>query len=154
MASPRSKPLYVVRNSVIHGKGVFARALIRRGTRIIEYRGMRSTIEAELKKDVLDPENPHHTFLFELSDGSAIEAGIRGNSARWINHGCRPNCEAIEEDGRVFIHAKRTIQPGEELTYDYQLTVPGRVSARTKKLYACACGAKTCRGTMLVDAPR
>jgi SET domain-containing protein len=150
MVSPRTKSLHVVRSSLIHGKGVFAKELIRKGTRIIEYRGLRSTIDVELKKPVNDPLNPHHTFLFELSDGSAIEAGVRGNAARWINHSCHPNCEAIEDDGRVFIHAKRTIRQGEELTYDYCLTVPGRVTKREHQAYACYCGAKTCRGSMLM----
>ena len=59
-----------------------------------------------------DPNDPYHTLLFELSDGMVIDAGLRGNAARWINHGCQPNCEAIEyDDGRVFIHARRTIAP-------------------------------------------
>lgn len=150
MATKKSKLLYVVRSSEIHGKGVFAKEPIGRGVRIIEYRGFRSTIDVEREKPVVDPENPRHTFLFELSDGSAIEAAISGNSARWINHSCNPNCEAVEEDGRVFIHAKKAIRTGQELTYDYHLSVPGRVSQRTRQAYACYCGAKTCRGSMLV----
>jgi hypothetical protein len=143
---------YVVRSSGIHGNGVFAKELIRKGSRIIEYRGFRSTIAAERRKPVGDPKNPHHTFLFELSDGRAIEGGVAGNAARWINHGCDPNCEAIEDDGRVFIHATRTIRPGDELTYDYRLGIPGRISERTRQAYACHCGAKTCRGSMLMES--
>jgi SET domain-containing protein len=152
MATAKSRSsCYVVRSSGIHGMGVFAKELIRKGTRIIEYRGMRSTIDVERARPVNDPENPHHTFLFELSDGTAIEAGVRGNSARWINHGCAPNCEAIEEDGRIYVHAKRTIRAGEELTYDYRLDVPGRITKRMRQVYACLCGARTCRGSMLLE---
>jgi SET domain-containing protein len=152
MATSKSKSRYSVRSSSIHSKGLFARKLIRKGTRIIEYCGLRSTVETERRKPVNDPKNPHHTFLFELSDGSAIEAGIDGNDARWINHSCSPNCEAIEDDGRIFIHAMQTIRPGEELTYDYCLTVPGRITRRTHKTYACNCGTESCRGSMLEPA--
>lgn len=141
---------YVVHSSGIHGKGVFAKKLIRKGTRIIEYRGVRSTIALEREKPVNDPRNPHHTFLFELSDGSTIEAGVAGNAARWINHSCDPNCEAIEDDGRVFIHARQTIRAGDEFTYDYRLSIPGRVTQRARQAYACHCGAMTCRGSMLL----
>jgi len=154
MIRTKSSPSYVVRFSRIHGNGVFAKVLIRKGTRIIEYRGLRSTIDAEREKPANDPQNPHHTFLFELSDGTAIEAGKSGNAARWINHGCAPNCEAIEEDGRVFIYALRTIRLGEELTYDYRLSIPGRISQRTRQAYACYCGAKTCRGSLLEPSSR
>jgi uncharacterized protein len=97
-----------------------------------------------------DPSDPYHTLLFELSDGSVIDAGVRGNAARWINHSCRPNCVPYEDDeGRVFIEAKRTISAGEELSYDYKLNVPGRRSARLLANYACRCGAPRCRGSMV-----
>ena len=101
-----------------------------------------------------DPSDPYHTLLFELADGSVIDAGVRGNAARWINHGCEPNCEAIEyDDGRVFIHARRTIRAGEELTYDYRLSFVGPVSRRAREALRCHCGAKRCRGTLLLKPP-
>ena len=149
MATPKPKSLCSVRSSAIHGRGVIATKLIRKGARIIEYRGTRSTMEAEHKKPPSDPRNPYHTFLFELSDGTAINAAVAGNAARWINHSCDPNCEAVEDDGRVFIYAKRTIRAGDELTYDYRLTLPGRVTLQARKAFACNCGAKICRGAML-----
>ena len=63
---------------------------------------------------------------------------------------CAPNCEPYEDDdGRVFIAAKRTIRKGEELGYDYQLNVDGRVTREMRDAYACRCGARRCRGTML-----
>ena len=98
-----------------------------------------------------DPDDPHHTFYFSLDDGvHVIDANVGGNSARWINHSCEPNCETEEtEDGRVYIQAIRDIRRGEELSYDYQLSVAGRVTAKEKKGYACRCGAPRCRGTML-----
>ena len=97
-----------------------------------------------------DPDNPFHTFLFELNDGQLIDASVRGNAARWINHSCDPNCEPFEDDdGRVFIEARRTIRKGEELAYDYKLSLGGRITAKIRRDYGCHCGASGCRGTML-----
>jgi SET domain-containing protein len=141
---------YVVRRSRIHGRGVFATRTIRKGSDIIEYRGRRISIDEADNLPDSDPDNPFHTFLFELNDGRVIDAGVRGNAARWINHSCQPNCVPYEDDdGRVFIEAKRTIRAGEELSYDYRLNVPGRRTARMLADYACRCGAPRCRGTML-----
>ena len=141
---------YVVRRSRIHGRGVFATRTIRKGSDIIEYRGRRISMDEADNLPDSDPDNPFHTFLFELNDGRVIDAGVRGNAARWINHSCRPNCVPYEDDdGRVFIEAKRTIRAGEELSYDYRLNVPGRRTAKMLADYACRCGAPRCRGTML-----
>ena len=102
------------------------------------------------ERPATDAGDSYHTLLFELSDGMVIDASLRGNAARWINHGCDPNCEAVEyDDGRVFIFAKRTIRTGEELRYDYRLEYEGRMSARAQRAFACRCGASRCRGTML-----
>ena len=113
-AKPRTngaaKPIryYVVRTSPIHGRGVFAARTIRRKQTIIEYRGERTTWDEANTRPPSDPDNPYHTFLFGLDDGRVIDADVRGNAARWINHSCRPNCETYEDDkGRVFIAARR-----------------------------------------------
>jgi uncharacterized protein len=154
-AAPKAKAArparaYSVRNSPIHGRGVFATRTIRKGADIIEYRGRRISMDEADNLPDSDPDNPFHTFLFELNDGRVIDAGVRGNAARWINHGCQPNCRPYEDDeGRVIIEAKRTIRAGEELSYDYKLNVPGRRTARLLASYACRCGAPRCRGTML-----
>jgi SET domain-containing protein len=138
--------LISVRRSGIHGKGVFAATLIPEGTRIIEYKGRRiSEAEADRKYDDANP----HTFLFLLDDAIVIDANYGGNSARWINHGCDPNCEPVEENRRIFIDAIRDIPPGTELAYDYNLIVEERHTPTLKRRYACACGARKCRGTML-----
>jgi hypothetical protein len=86
-----------------------------------------------------DPDDPAHAFLFELDDGRVIDARIRGNAARWINHSCAPNCVASEdEDGHVFIEAKRRIHPGEELTYDYRLSVDAPLTKKERAQYIAA----------------
>ena len=152
MPQESPKPAYRVRNSLIHGRGVFATRTIRKGTRIIEYRGDRTTWEVALERPASDPDNPHHTFFFETSDGTVIDASVRGNAARWINHSCDANCESFEyDDGRVFIEARRTIRAGDEITYDYRLSLDGRISKRTRAAYACHCGAAKCRGLLLVE---
>jgi SET domain-containing protein len=151
-ASPSSATTrpYVVRRSRIHGRGVFAARTIRKGADIVEYRGQRITMKQADRRPDSDPDNPYHTFLFELDDGRVIDAAVRGNAARWINHSCEPNCEPYEDDDcRVFIAARRTIRKGEELGYDYRLNVDGRITKAMREAYACRCGSSRCRGTML-----
>jgi SET domain-containing protein len=146
---------YVVRRSAIHGRGVFAATDIPRGDRIVEYKGQRATWDEAMERPDSDPDDPAHTFLFELDDGRVIDARVRGNAARWINHSCAPNCVTFEDDrGRVFIEAKRKITSGEELTYDYKLFVDGRLSRKEKAQYVCRCGARSCRGTLLFPKAR
>jgi len=148
------KPPYTVRASPLHGKGVFATRTIRKGARIVEYRGARLAVDVADERPPTSPADPYHTVQFELSDGTVIDASIRGNAARWINHGCDPNCEPIEHDGgRLFIHARRTIRAGEELCYDYRLSYEGRITRRAERAFACHCGARRCRGTMLWPVP-
>ena len=146
----------VARKSPIHGNGVFAAAPIRKGERVIEYKGRRRTHE-EVDNDVGGDVDSGHTFLFTLNDDWVIDASYEGNDARWINHSCDPKCEAlIEEDeggdsrkDRVFIEAIRDIRPGEELSYNYGITLAERHTPRLKKIWACLCGSPKCTGTML-----
>ena len=139
-----------LRRSAIHGQGVYARAPIPADTRIIEYRGERiPNAEAE-RRYPDDFSAAHHTFLFALDDDTTmIDAAYGGNLARWINHSCDPNCEAVEEDGRIYIESIRDIEPGEELAYDYNYILDERHTPRMKKRFPCRCGAPTCRGTIL-----
>jgi hypothetical protein len=148
-AIPSRLDMLRVRRSRLHGRGAFALRRIRKGTRIIEYGGDRVTHrEADLRyqhKDITD----NHTVLFIVDRGVVIDAGVNGNDARFINHSCEPNCESVIEDRRVFIEAIRTIQPGEELTYDYQIGRDRADPPEVDEIYACRCGAARCRGSML-----
>ena len=150
------KKKIVARLSSIHGNGVFATEAIAKGERIVRYRGtLRSHDEVDEEYGEIDEDG--HTFLFTLNDEYVIDANYEGNKARWINHSCDPNCEAVieEHDGRnrkkdkVFIEAIRTIKPGEELTYNYGITLDEPHTARLKKVWECRCGSKKCTGTML-----
>jgi SET domain-containing protein len=150
MPAKSTKKPYAVRSSGIHGRGVFATTVIKRGKSIIEYKGKRSSWDDAMERPDSDPDDPAHTFLFEIDDGRVIDARIRGNAARWINHSCQPNCITQEtEKGRVYIEAKRKIQPGEELTYDYRLTIDGKLTKKERAQYVCRCGTPRCRGTLL-----
>ena len=144
-----SNPLYVVKRSKIHGRGVYAARRIRSGTRIIEYVGDRISHEEADSRYEMKADDDGHTFLFVVDDDLCIDAGVGGNPARFINHKCDANCETIIEGRRVFIEAIRTIQPGEELGYDYQLTWESTDDPDELALYNCRCGAANCRGTML-----
>ena len=123
---------------------------IRKGTVIVEYKGQRTDWKEAMSRPDSDPDDAAHTFLFELNDGRVIDARVRGNAARWINHSCDPNCRPFEdEEGRVFIQARRKILGGEELAYDYKLQFDGRMSKRQRQGFACHCGSPRCRGTLL-----
>ena len=143
----RRRPSIVVRGSAIHGKGVFATRAIAKGERIIEYKG--KVITEEAADDRYGDDDSNHTFLFLLDNEMVIDAYRGGNSARWINHSCAPNCEPVEEGNRLFIHAIRNIKAGDELSYEYNLVIEDRYTPAIKRLYACRCGARKCHGTFL-----
>ena len=148
-AKKTPKPRVAVRRSPVHGRGVFAVTAIAKGARILEYTGERmSHAEADRRYGDLH-ENSSHTMLFAANDKVVIDATKRGGPARWINHSCAPNCEANEEDGRVFIDAIRVIKPGQELAYDYNLVLEERHTPKQKRDHPCHCGARKCRHTLL-----
>ena len=144
------------RQSSIHGNGVFATEAIAKGERIVRYKGkLRSHAEVDEEYGAVDEDG--HTFLFTLNDDYVIDANVDGNIARWINHSCAPNCEAVQEENakgkthkdKVFIEAIRDIAEGEELSYNYGIVLDEPHNAKNKKLWACRCGEKGCTGTML-----
>jgi SET domain-containing protein len=149
-ASANGSLPFEVRDSPIAGVGAFAIRRIKKGTRIIEYTGERiSNAEADRRYDE-EKMRSHHTFLFTLTSRTVVDAAVGGNEARFINHSCAPNCEAVIEDGRrIYIEALRDIPVGEELVYDYQYERMDDHTAEDERFYACQCGAPTCRGTIL-----
>ncbi|WP_341909319.1 SET domain-containing protein-lysine N-methyltransferase [Polaromonas sp. YR568] len=137
------------RRSGVHGKGVFALQDLAEGETLIEYVGEVINWEEALRRHPHDPKDPNHTFYFHIDEDHVIDAKHGGNSSRWINHSCKPNCEADEEGGRVFIKALRNIKAGEELFYDYGLIIDAKYTKKLLAQYPCWCGAKNCRGTLL-----
>lgn len=148
-ARKKTKPMVEVKPSGVHGKGVFARQRIPKGTRMIEYTGERISWKKAQDLPPADLDEPHHTFFFSIDDGRVINAAVGGNDARWINHSCTPNCKTIERKGRVYIVALRNLKKGEELFYDYCLEPAERRTKKLERIFGCHCGSADCRGTML-----
>lgn len=121
--------------SRIAGKGLFAAQHIPKGTRIIQYLGQRIAKEESV-------ERLHHgnQYIFNFNDRYDIDGKTLKNRARYINHSCDPNCDIMITKRTIWIVAKRDIQEGEELSYNYGFTA---------KQYRCSCGAKNCRGYIL-----
>jgi hypothetical protein len=92
--------------------------------------------------------------VFGLEYDLNIDGGVNGNIARWINHACAPNCDTYEKDQRIYVRAIRDIRPGEELSYDYAIEAGERLTKAVKARWPCWCGAKKCRGTVLVPTPK
>ena len=149
----RRQPLFEVRHSPIHGYGVFALRRIRKGTTITEYIGDRISHDEADSRYENKAADDNHTFLFTVDARTVIDGGVGGNDARYINHGCDPNCESATSDRRVFIEAIRTIQKGDELAYDYQIQRDPDDPPNVDEIFACRCGAVKCRGSML-EAPK
>lgn len=146
--------LIEVRRSDVHGLGVFAAQRIPKGARIIEYVGERvSHDEADRRYEEKDASDSH-TFLFIVDSKTVIDAGVDGNDARFFNHSCNPNCESTVEKRRVYIEAIRDIEPGTELTYDYQIHRDDDDPDNIDEVFACRCGFPQCRGTMLWPTER
>jgi len=125
----------IVRSSDLHAAGVFATTRISKGEQVVEYTGPRIS---QSEGSRLYDDRPI-TYLFALDDPELLIDGH--GTAAFINHSCDPNCETEEIDGHVWICAIRNIQPGEEITYDYNL-FDGEGDA------PCYCGSKRCRGTL------
>ena len=142
------------RRSGVHGRGVYAMQDIAEGETIIEYVGEIISWQEAQDRHPHDPSDPNHTFYFHVDEDHVIDATYGGNSSRWINHACEPNCIADEVDGRIFIKALRDIHAGEELNYDYGLIIDEPYTKKLKAEYPCWCGAKSCRGTLLSPKPR
>ncbi|HEY2805691.1 MAG TPA: SET domain-containing protein-lysine N-methyltransferase [Gemmatimonadales bacterium] len=141
---------FSILKSPIQGRGAFATRTIESGTRLVEYTGeLLTPAQAEARYPDVEGER-HHTFLFAIDDRIVIDAAVGGNAARWINHSCAPNCDAVAEGSKIWIDAIRDIKPGEELTYDYAYVLEERHTPAAKRRFPCNCGAPTCRGTLLI----
>ena len=149
-SSEKKGPRIVVRKSGIHGRGVYARRKIREDETVCEYKGeIISEVEVALRYPE-DMEGLNHTVIFGIEHDHNIDGGSKGNIARWINHSCDPNCDTFDKDKRMFIRAIRDIRPGEELSYDYCIETNERITKEVKSRWPCWCGAKKCRGTVLI----
>ena len=142
-------PWYRVEQSTIHNRGIVAARDIPNGTQIMEYYGEKIGKAESLKRsnerlDRAKVTGEAAVYIFTLNsrwdlDGSAVDP----NDARFINHSCDPNCQAYQENNRIFIHAERDIKAGEELTYNYGFDLDHWAD------HPCLCGSKYCVGFIL-----
>lgn len=144
-------PLFEIRSSGIAGRGAFALQRIPKGKRLIEYTGERVSHEvADARYDEEERRGNTHTVLFSVDDQTVIDANVGGNDARYFNHSCDPNCTSVIVRKRVYLETLREIQPGEELTYDYEIPNEGEDEETARRKWPCHCGAPNCRGTLLL----
>jgi SET domain-containing protein len=132
--------LFEVKESQIHGTGVFARSSVSPGVRILEYVGERISKAESLAR--CEENNP---YIFTLSDTEDLDGNVEWNPARFINHSCSPNCEAELDAGHIWIVARREINPGEELTFNYGYDLSDY------RDYPCNCGSPDCIGYMVAE---
>jgi len=129
-----------LRSSSIHACGAFAAALIRRGRRVLEYTGQRIT-----KDEALVRCEGGNYFIFNLDKKWDLDGDVATNPARFINHSCAPNCDAEQDGKRIWIIARRDIQPGEELTFNYGYTLEDYLD------HPCRCSAPECVGYIVAE---
>ena len=142
---PVPHKLFVVKKSAIHKRGVFATTSIPKGTHIVEYKGEKIT-KAESYRRATEREAKGRkyrsgmVYIFEINTRYDLDGNIANNPAKYINHSCEPNCEAVLERGRIWIVAKRAIEAGEELSFNYGYDLSDCLS------HPCHCKAPSCLG--------
>ncbi|MEI8112423.1 MAG: SET domain-containing protein-lysine N-methyltransferase [Bacteroidia bacterium] len=139
-----------VQNSSVHGKGVFAKKIIPKGTRVFEYAGER-VLKANLSQDLVNGLTSL-VYVMNLNETLAIDGERGGNDARFINHSCDPNCEVLYFNETPYVYAMHEIQEGQELHFDYKLgfdTETEYTASQKREWFPCNCGSDNCRGTLV-----
>ena len=129
-----------LKESPIHGQGLFARAPIVPGTRIIEYVGEKITKQESLLRC-----QDGNEFIFALDNETDLDGNVEWNPARWINHSCAPNSEPRLLEGQVWIVATRAIPSGEEITFNYGYDLD------SYREHPCHCGSPSCVGYIVAE---
>lgn len=131
----RHEARFAILDSPIQGRGAFAVKFIAKGETIAEYTGERIGKEESGRR--CEAGNP---YIFQIDDTTDLDGNVPDNAARFINHSCAPNCEALDYDGRIWIEAIRDIRPGEELTFNYGYGLADYQD------HPCGCGQPNCLG--------
>lgn len=145
--------LWELRGSSIHQQGMFARKAIAAGTKIIEYLGERvpkaiSNERALAWEATAREKGEGMVYVFDLNDTHDLDGNVPDNPAKYINHGCEENCEAVNEDDRIFIYSLSDIAKGEELLFDYGYGLEHFLD------HPCRCGAQSCIGYIVAKPDR
>ena len=143
--------MWKVKNSKIHGNGVFATKNIKKNTKIIQYIGEKVTrsegnrrSERRLKR-YLNSNKTGSVYIFELNRKFDIDGSPYYNKARYINHSCNPNCEVDIINNEIWISSIKNIKKGDELFYDYGYSF----DKDDFKDHLCKCGSKNCIGFII-----
>jgi SET domain-containing protein len=144
---PRIDPKFAcfrmeIRKSKIHRYGVYALERIPANRKVIEYTGERIN-----RKETKRRGEGEYTYLFTLDNYWTIDGAFGGSGAEIINHSCEPNLYVRIVKGHILYLSRRVIQPGEELTVDYNFDYAGDKTP-------CSCGTKSCRGVMERMTPK
>ncbi len=148
------KKLYKIKNSKLHGRGLFASCFIKANTDIIEYVGRKikksqsDKIASKQLEKAKKNEKEGQVYIFTLDDKYDIDGNITYNNARYMNHSCDPNCDTDIIDGKIWIRSFKNIKAGEELTYDYGFSF----HKNNFKEYICNCESKKCVGFIVVQS--
>jgi len=147
------KKLCKVSESQIHGRGLYATADIEEGTDIIQYVGEKITKEESTRRALEWEEQARKTgdglvYIFELDDEWDLDGREGDNPARYMNHSCDGNCEAINYDGEIWITARKDIKKGDELVYDYGYDMEHFLD------HPCRCGSDNCIGYIVREDQR
>ena len=130
----------VFRRSGIHGIGAFALVPIPSGTEVVEYVGERISKAESLRRCEAD-----NQYIFHVNEESDLDGNVDWNLARYINHGCSPNCEAEMDGERILIKAIRDIPPGAEVTFNYGYDI------EDYRDHPCRCGQPGCVGYIVAE---
>jgi len=149
----KRQPLWELRPSSIHQQGMFARSDIKEGERIIEYIGEHISKDESTRRSLEWEKTARQkgaglVYVFDLNETFDLDGNVENNPAKYINHSCDENCEAINEEDRIFIYAKRDIAKGEELSFDYGYELEHFVD------HPCRCGSKNCVGYIVTRESR
>ena len=146
----RGSTRFEVRESPVHGRGLYATVDLAAGETLLDYGGEIVDWDlAQARWEAADGD-ADHTFFFDLGDGRVIDGGRGGNEARFVNHSCEPNCETVDEgEGVIRFVTVQAVPAGAELFIDYRLSIAEDAEPEAAAAYACRCGAPSCRGTML-----
>ena len=139
--------LYRIKKSNIDNRGLYANKDIKKGTKIIEYKGKIITRRQSEENPKFD--NDKAIYLFNLNKRYDLDGDFKFNTARLINHSCNPNCEVSGTGLRIWVYAIKNIKKGEELSYDYGFSFD-----KDFKDYPCKCGAKNCVGYIVKSESR
>ena len=139
--------LYKIKKSNIDNKGLIAAKNIKKGTKIIEYKG--KLISKRESEDNPKFDNSKRIYIFEINNRYDLDGDFYFNTARLINHSCSPNCEVVGKGLKLWIESIKDIKKGEELSYDYGFSFD-----EDFKNYPCKCNSKNCCGYIVRQGSR